>query len=722
MDARSIDVAELTVSQARSELKSLARAIISADRAYYLDDAPSLHDADYDELRRRNLVIEARFPKLTRKDSPSLRVGAVPQEKFAKISHAVAMLSLGNAFTDEDVADFVERVKRFLKIDTGEPLSFTAEPKIDGLSLSLRYEQGKLVSAATRGDGATGENVTLNALTIKDIPAQLAGSGHPDIVEVRGEVFLSHADFARLNEQMLAEGKPAYVNPRNTAAGSLRQLDSAITASRPLRFFAYAWGEMSQLPADSQIGVVEAFRNWGFETDPLMASFDNVGDLIDHYRLIEQRRASLGYDIDGVVYKVNDLALQARLGFVSRNPRWAIAHKFPAETATTILREIEIQVGRTGALSPVARLDPVTVGGVVVSNATLHNEDYIAGIGSDGAAIRQGRDLRPGDTVTIYRAGDVIPKVLDVDVSKRLGASEPFAFPTRCPACNSPAAREVNAKTGREDSVRRCTGGLICPAQAVEKLKHFVSRNAFDIDGFGIKQAEAFYNDGLVKTPADIFTMRAVDDKKPEADRLNQREGMGALSADNLFKAIDERRTIGLQRFIFALGIRHVGEGNAKILARTYQSVEAFMTAMENIGDDQSETWADLVNVDGIGETAVGALRVFFGQSHNMAVVRALLGEITVLPAEQIASDTPVAGKIVVFTGALEKMTRDEAKSMAERLGAKVAGSVSKKTDLLVAGPGAGSKLKKAKELGIETLDEDGWFALVGQVGSDQQN
>ena len=715
MTSNTISFENLSEDEASAELEALVATINAANKAYYADDAPTISDGEYDALWQRNLAIETRFPQLVREDSPSQQVGAAPQEKFEKITHAVPMLSLDNAFTDEDVTDFVARIKRFLKIPAEQKVPFTAEPKIDGLSLSLRYESGKLVSAATRGDGGVGENVTLNALTIKDIPEKLLGDNIPEIVEVRGEVYLGHKDFAELNARMEAEGKPTYVNPRNTAAGSLRQLDSKITASRPLRFFAYAWGEMSVMASESQMGMVEAFAAWGFQVNPLMQHFDSVKKLVAHYNIIEKQRSTLGYDIDGVVYKVDDLGLQHRLGFVSRSPRWAIAHKFPAETAVTVLREIEIQVGRTGALSPVARLEPVTVGGVVVSNATLHNEDYIKGIGSSGEPIREGRDLRPGDTVTIYRAGDVIPKVLDVDISKRAADSVPYEFPTICPACGSHAVREVNTKTGREDSSRRCTGGLICSAQAVEKLKHFVARNAFDIDGFGDKQAEAFYKDDLVRTPADIFLMRARDEAKDEEARLSEREGMGLLSANNLFDAIDARRKIELHRFIFALGIRHVGEGNAKILARTYQNIDSLMEVMGKIGDDQSEAWADLVNVDGIGETAAHALAEFFAEQHNMDVVNVLLGEIDVLPAEQITQNTPVVGKTVVFTGALERMTRDEAKAMAERLGAKVAGSVSKKTDLLVAGPGAGSKLKKATDLGVETVDEDGWFELIGE-------
>ncbi len=709
----TIAVEALNEEQAARELERLASEIAAHNRHYHTEDAPVVTDAEYDAMKRRNLAIEERFPHLKRPDSPSDSVGGAVLDKFEKVAHQVAMLSLDNAFNEEDVQDFVDRVRRFLKWSADAPLAFTAEPKIDGLSLALRYENGVLVTAATRGDGTVGENVTANARTIRDIPRQLKGPV-PDVIEVRGEVFMTKADFAELNRRQEAEGKQTYVNPRNTAAGSLRQLDSSITASRPLKFFAYAWGANSDLPADTQLGVVECFGEWGFAINPLMQRFETVEGLIRHYRLIESERAELAYDIDGVVYKVDDLQLQSRLGFVSRSPRWAIAHKFPAETATTVLKDIEIQVGRTGALSPVARLEPVTVGGVVVSNATLHNEDYIAGIGSNGEPIREGRDLRIGDTVTIYRAGDVIPKVMDVDLSKRPADSKPYEFPTTCPVCGSPATREVNEKTGRMDSVRRCTGGLICPAQAVEKLKHFVSRNAFDIDGFGDKQAEAFYHDGLVKNPAEIFTLQARDEAN-ELQKLKNREGWGEQSANNLFESIEARRVVDLHRFIFALGIRHVGEGNAKILARVYHSARGFVDAMRAIGSEQGEAWEDLVNIDGIGPTVAHAIAEFFAEPHNAAIVEKLLQEVHPRDAEQVATDTAFSGKTIVFTGSLERMSRDEAKAMAERLGAKTAGSVSKKTDLVVAGPGAGSKLRKASELGIEVIDEDEWFTRIGE-------
>jgi len=713
MATGTVPVVDLTEEQASGELARLAAKIAEHNRHYHTEDRPVISDADYDALKQRNRAIEERFPQLKRADSPTDRVGGAVSEKFEKISHRVAMLSLDNAFSDEDVYDFAARVRRFLKMPEDAALAMTAEPKIDGLSLSLRYENGRLVTAATRGDGTVGENVTANARTIRDIPQRLKGNV-PDVIEVRGEVYMTKADFFVLNERQAAEGKQTYVNPRNTAAGSLRQLDPSITAGRPLRFFAYAWGEYSTLPADTQAGVVEAFHDWGFVINPLMTRCDTIETMLAQYRVIEAKRADLAYDIDGVVYKVDDLGLQARLGFISRSPRWAIAHKFPAERATTILEDIEIQVGRTGALSPVARLEPVTVGGVMVSNATLHNEDYIAGIGNDGQPIRDGKDLRIGDTVTIYRAGDVIPKVVDVDLSKRPSDSVPYVFPTTCPACGSPATREINPKTGRADSVRRCTGALICPAQAVEKIKHFVSRDAFDIDGFGEKQAEAFYKAELVKNPADIFTLAERDgtDGQP---KLEDREGWGEQSAANLFAAIEARRTVDLHRFIYALGIRHVGEGNAKILARTYRSAAAFINAMKAAHDHESEAWNDFVGIDGIGPTAAEAAVEFFGEPHNAAIVDELLTHVHPKDAEPIATDSPFSGKTIVFTGSLEQMSREEAKAMAERLGAKTAGSVSKKTDLVVAGPGAGSKLKKAVELGVEVIDENTWFERTRQ-------
>jgi DNA ligase (NAD+) len=692
----------LTQEEAAAELEWLAEEIARHDEAYYREDSPEISDAEYDALRQRNEQLEAEFPELIRSDSPSKRVGAAPSEKFGKVRHAVPMLSLGNAFADEDVAEFVGRIRRFLKLSEDDELRITAEPKIDGLSISLRYENGKLVQAATRGDGQEGENVTRNCETIGDIPRVVKADDFPSVFEVRGEIYMSHKDFAELNERQSQAGAKVFANPRNAAAGSLRQLDPAITASRPLRFFAYAWGQVERLPADTQMGVIEAFGRWGFPINPLMEVCNGVDDLLAHYHAIEEQRATLGYDIDGVVYKVNRLDLQERLGFVSRSPRWAIAHKFAAEKATTILEGIDIQVGRTGALTPVARLKPVTVGGVVVSNATLHNEDEIAR-----------KDIRIGDTVIVQRAGDVIPQVLGHVPDKRSADEVPYEFPHVCPACGSHAVREVNEKTGKTDAVRRCTGGLICPAQRVERLKHFVSRNAFDIEGMGDKVIQEFYDDGLIQSPQDIFTLQARNERSLK--KLKDREGWGETSAKNLFAAIDERRTISLDRFIFALGIRHVGETTARVLARAYGSAGAFLDAMQAAQDDASEAYQELTNIDGIGNVVADAVAEFFAEPHNLTVVRELADQhLDIQPMEAVATDSPVAGMTVVFTGALERMTRDEAKAMAERLGAKVAGSVSKKTDLVVAGPGAGSKLKKATELGVEVISEDDWFERVG--------
>ncbi len=694
-----IQPAELTPEQAGRELDRLNREIAQHDQRYYADDAPVITDSEYDALRRRNDEIEKLFPDLALKDGPGQRVGIAPQEKFEKVAHSVPMLSLSNAFNDEDVQDFCDRIRRFLGLDQDQELAMTAEPKIDGLSASLRYERGQLVVGATRGDGQVGENVTVNLRTVKDIPHRLSGE-FPDVVEVRGEIFMSLADFVALNRRQEENGKPPFANPRNAAAGSLRQLDSTITASRPLKFFAYAWGEISTQVSATQMQAIAQFANWGFKINPLMKRCITVEEMISVYNEIEQQRSSLDYDIDGVVYKVDRLDWQHRLGFVSRSPRWAIAHKFPAEKATTILRDIEIQVGRTGQLTPVAKLDPVTVGGVVVSNATLHNADEIA---------RKG--VRIGDTVIIQRAGDVIPQVLGFIEDKRPKDSVPYEFPTICPACGSKAVREINPATGREDVATRCTGGLICPAQAVERLKHFVSRNAFDIEGLGAKQIEAFYLEGRVTSPADIFTLQTQDAENLK--KLKDREGWGETSVKNLFKAIDDKRTIGLDRFIFALGIRHIGETTARLLARTYGTIDNIIEAMDVANDEMSDAYQELVSIDGIGEIAATALVQFFAEPHNRQAVEALLQEVSPQAIEAVANDTPVAGKTVVFTGSLEKMTRNEAKARAESLGAKVAGSVSAKTDLLVAGPGAGSKLKKAESLNVEVISEDDWFALI---------
>jgi len=802
--AELVPVERLTEAEARAELARLAGVLAQANTAYHGEDTPEISDAEYDRLKRRNAEIEARFPELKRVDSPTEMVGAAPSEGFAKVRHAVRMLSLGNAFEDEEVREFDDRIRRYLNLSSEAELNFTAEPKIDGLSLSLLYRNGDLVQAATRGDGETGENVTANARTIGDIPERLEGA--PEVLEVRGEVYMSHADFAALNERQAEAGAKTFANPRNAAAGSLRQLDPTITKARPLKFFAYAWGEVSEPLSDTQKGAIDRLAAIGFRTNPLTRLCDGPTEMLDHYAQIEAQRATLGYDIDGVVYKVDDLSLQERLGFRATTPRWALAHKFPAELAWTRLEAIDIQVGRTGALSPVARLTPVTVGGVVVSNATLHNEDYIAGRDSRGEEIRGGKDIRVGDWVQVYRAGDVIPKVADVDLAKRPAGAAPYHFPETCPECGSAAIREEG------DAVRRCTGGLICPAQAVEKLKHFVSRPAFDIEGLGAKQVEFFYAMCWIAQPADIFTLPArdasahrlvrdprevisypqnlpperrseyldglaemlravgvpVDDTDPghlvqaishlAETPLARIKGFGEKSAKNLFQAIDEKREIPLQRLIFALGIRHVGEVVAGDLARHYHDWDAFTAAIDRaapaaerhraadeavaaeraaaaeegrraqitqtrdavwaetpVPDEAKGAWDELVGIEGIGAAVAVSLTTTFAQPAERRSIDALAALLRPQAAEaRQASDSPVAGKTVVFTGTLEKMTRAEAKARAEALGAKVSGSVSAKTDLLVAGPGAGSKATKAAELGVETIDEDGWLALIG--------
>jgi DNA ligase (NAD+) len=680
--------------EARVEHARLGAEIAGHDQHYHGEDAPLISDADYDKLRRRYTEIEEAFPSLATAESQNKRVGSAPSEKFAKVRHVVPMLSLGNIFDEEEVSEFCARVRRFLGLGEEAELGVTAEPKIDGLSCALRFEHGLLVQAATRGDGFEGEDVTNNVRTIREIPQKLKGA--PDVMEVRGEVYMAHEDFAAMNARQAEAGKPVFANPRNAAAGSLRQLDARITAGRPLRFFAYAWGEVSALPADTQLGMIEAFKGFGLPVNPLTRLCVSAEEMIAHYRAIEAQRATLGYDIDGVVYKVNALALQARLGFVSRSPRWAVAHKFPAEQATTIVEAIEIQVGRTGALTPVAKLRPVTVGGVVVSNATLHNEDEIAR-----------KDVRVGDSVRVQRAGDVIPQILEVILDQRPAKSAPYPFPKICPVCGSAALREIDEKTGVADVVTRCTGTLVCPAQAVERLKHFCSRNAMDIEGLGDKQIELFFAEGLIKTAADIFTLEARDGAS--GPRLREREGFGELSARNLFAAIAARRVIAVNRFIYALGIRHVGETNARRLARHFGDFPALRAAAPSI-----EGRAEIDAIDGIGPAVAEALVDFFAEPHNETALDQLLAEVKTSPMEAVAGGHPLAAKTVVFTGSLERMSRDEAKAMAERLGAKVSGSISAKTDLLVAGPGAGSKLTKARELGVETIDEEEWFKRAG--------
>jgi len=785
VSAAQLPVDGLTKAQARTELARLAREIAHHDKLYYQAAAPEITDAAYDALRRRNDAIEARFADLVRKDSPSRRVGAAPAEGFTKVRHRVPMLSLDDAFSDEEVVEFVARIRRFLGLKTGVALDYTAESKIDGLSISLHYEEGRLIYGATRGNGAVGEDVTRNVRTIFEIPQLISAPDMPKVIDIRGEIYMSKLDFARLNESKSAAGEKVFANPRNAAAGSLRQLDPKITARRRLRFFAYAWGEVSHLPAKTQSGMLEKFKDWGLPVNPLTRICHGGEELRQVYESFADERQSLDYDIDGIVYKVNDLILQERLGFIARSPRWAIARKFPAEQVTTILRDIEIQVGRTGALTPVAKLEPITVGGVVVSNATLHNEDEI-----------KRKDLRIGDWVVVQRAGDVIPQVVEVVLDKRPANAVPYEFPTTCPICGAHAEREIDVHSGKAEVVRRCTGGLTCPAQAKERLIHFVSRPAFDIDGLGGKQIELFYDEGLVREPADIFTLQKRD---READHhLKEQKGFGEKSIEKLFAAINQRRQISLDRFIYALGIRHIGEGTARDLAKAYGNYEQFdagvsaavpgrpgedyqsmimtqglgrktaqkavkviadhgdqVMALSRSGADladvlsqlkaaprraaaalakafdgnalelvetatraamqfPSDDYMEIASLDGIGDIVSEALVEFYAEEHNRHALDDLLAEVTVLPYEPpLAVTSPVTGKTVVFTGTLDKITRNEAKAQAERLGAKVSGSVSKKTDYVVAGRDAGSKLSKAQALGVMVLSEEDWLALI---------
>jgi DNA ligase (NAD+) len=708
----------LTEKQAKTEHARLADEIAGHDRRYYQEDAPTVTDAEYDELRRRYAAIEARFPQLAARDSLSQRVGAAPSPRFAKVRHAVAMLSLDNAFAEEDVIDFVGRIRRFLRLPESEEIAFSAEPKIDGLSMSLRYEGGRFVTGATRGDGFEGEDVTANIKTLADVPQQLKGRNVPAVCEVRGEVYMTKQAFLALNKRQAESGGTVFANPRNSAAGSLRQKDPSITASRPLGFFAYAWGEISDMPAQTQSGMIKWFEHCGFKTNPLARICTSVDQLLKFYHGIEQERSHLDYDIDGVVYKVDRLDWQERLGFVSRSPRWAVAHKFPAERAITVLKGIDIQVGRTGALTPVGKLDPVGVGGVIVQNVTLHNEDYIKGIGGKGETLRDGRDIRIGDTVIVQRAGDVIPQIVDVVIDKRPANAKPYHFPTKCPCpLHTDVLREETA-TGEEGARARCTGDFACPYQKIEHLKLFASRRAFDIEGFGDKQIEFFFEQGWVKEPADIFTLQERNEKLALRDgdkktRLEDVEGYGETSVRNLFNAIEARREIALDRFIYALGIRHVGETTALALARGYGSWKAFHDACLKVAESNEEAIAEMDALDQIGDTVIESIKAYFGEKHNRGIVERLTKEVKILDAEKPRANSAVAGKTVVFTGTLEQMTRDEAKASAERLGAKVSGSVSKKTDYLVAGPGAGSKLAEAQKLGVTVLTEDEWVKLI---------
>ena len=696
---RQTPVENLTEAEATEELTRLADELAAHDLHYHREDAPVISDADYDALKQRNSAIEARFPALVRDNSPSQRVGAAASEQFSAVEHGTPMLSLDNAFSDDEAREFDARVRRFLGLGD-EAVAYTAEPKIDGLSASLRYEKGVLVRGATRGDGRVGEDVTENLRTLSEIPHRLKGSGWPDIIEVRGEVYLGHEDFAALNRSAAEAGQKLYANPRNAAAGSLRQIDPKITAQRPLRFFAYAWGLTSAPFAQGQAQALKALADWGFVTNPQTQSVIGAEGLLAAYRDYEGLRPKLKFDIDGVVYKVDRLDWQQRLGFVSRSPRWAVARKFPAQQARTVLEAIDLQVGRTGAVTPVGRLRPVTVGGVVVTNATLHNGDEI-----------ERKDLRIGDTVIVQRAGDVIPQIVGVVLDERSGNSLPYIFPTVCPcALATPLVRETTV-SGAETVVRRCSGEMTCPFQRTEHLIHFVSRRAFDIEGLGEKQLQSLFEDGLVREPADIFLLEERD--KALLKKLKDREGMGETSARNLFEAINARRTISLERLIFSLGVRHVGEQTGRTLAKGYGTWDAFWAAVQAMASGDEAAAAEMNAMDQIGPTVIETLTRYFAESHNRAAVERLVAQLTVLEAEKPKTDTAVAGKTIVFTGSLEKMTRDEAKAQAESLGAKVASSVSKKTDLVVAGPGAGSKLKTATDLGIQVMTEDEWLALV---------
>jgi len=697
-DASKLAVDVLTTAQAKAEHARLEAEIAAHDRRYYQEDAPNVSDAEYDRLRQRYSAVEARFPQLRTATSLTQRVGAAPSTRFAKVRHALPMLSLDNAFGEDDVRDFVGRIRRFLRLSDDEEIAFSAEPKIDGLSMSLRYERGLLVTGATRGDGNEGEDVTANIRTLADVPQRLKGASVPPICEVRGEVYMTKHAFLTLNKRQAETGGQIFANPRNSAAGSLRQKDPSITASRPLGFFAYSWGQMSEMPADTQSGMIKWFERCGFKTNPLTKLCRGLDALLKFHHEIEAQRGTLDYDIDGVVYKVDRLDWQERLGFVSRSPRWATAHKFPAERAITLLKDIEIQIGRTGALTPVAKLEPVTVGGVVVQNATLHNADEIARL-----------DVRIGDTVQIQRAGDVIPQVLGVIAEKRPRGAKAYEFPKRCPCpLHTEVVRDQTA-TGEEGAIARCTGEFACPYQAVEHLKHFVSRGAFDIDGLGDKQIELFYERGWVKEPADIFTLEERNSKF----HLQEVEGFGETSVGNLFAAIAARREMALERFIYALGIRHVGETTAVALARGYGTWQGFHDACLKLAKGDDDVRHELDALDQIGDTVIDSLRDYFAEAHNRRRVERLAGEVKIREAAKPRADSAVAGKTVVFTGTLETMTRDEAKASAERLGAKVSGSVSKKTDYVVAGPGAGSKLTDAKKLGVTVLTEDEWTKLV---------
>ncbi|HUN26261.1 MAG TPA: NAD-dependent DNA ligase LigA [Steroidobacteraceae bacterium] len=685
-------------AEAAARVAELRREIARHNRLYYELDRPEISDAAYDHLLLELKRLEQSHPELVTPDSPTQRVGAPPSGKFAKVRHTVPVLSLANALSREDVEQFVERIRRFLALGSDTAIEFTAEPKIDGLSVSLRYERGVLVRGATRGDGSVGEDVTANVKEVGEIPHRLNGAGVPQLCEVRGEVYMTKSAFLELNRQQGAAGRAVFANPRNSAAGSLRQLDPAVTAARPLGFFAYAWGEMSAMPARTQWGMLEWFAHHGLKVNPLARHCGSVDALLAFHREMELERGTLDYDIDGVVYKVDRLDWQERLGFVARDPRWAVAHKFPAQRAMTVVKAVEIQVGRTGALTPVAKLEPVTVGGVVVSNATLHNEDSIREL-----------DVRVGDTVTIQRAGDVIPQVLGVVLEKRPGSAHRYRFPRTCPCPLQSAVVRERTAAGEEGAVARCSGELACPYQRVEHLKHFVSRRAFDIEGLGEKQITLFFEREWVQEPADLFTLAA----RNERIRLEEEEGFGAVSVAKLFGAIEARREISLERFLYALGIRHVGETTARALARGYGSWRALSDACAKLAHGDAGAREEMDAMDQIGETVIESLAAYFSNRHNLRVLERLTAQVRILDAEQPARESPIAGKTIVFTGTLEKLTREEAKALAERYGAKVSGSLSGKTDLLVAGAAAGSKLRKAQALGVSVIDETQFLKLL---------
>ena len=701
---------KLTKGQAKKLLKELAQYFSDLDSSYYNEDTPLVTDEQYDKLKQKNHLIEQKFPELIRKDSPSKRVGATPSRTFTKVQHRVRKLSLANAFKDHEVFEFDKSLKRFLGINPESPLSYTAEPKIDGLSLSLRYENGQLSEAATRGDGTTGENVTANALTIKDIPQKLKKA--PDIIEINGEVYMKHEDFKELNKNQEALGKKIFANPRNAAAGSLRQLNAKVTRSRQLHFIAYSWGEASTPLGEEQFQALKSIENMGFATTRQRSQIcHNPDELIAYHKEMENLRDSLGYDIDGVVYKVNRIDLQNRLGELSTRPRWATAHKFSAQKAQTLLEAIEIQVGRTGALTPVARLRPINLGGVMVSNASLHNNDYIQGKGSNGQPLREGRDIREGDRVTIYRAGDVIPQILDVDLSKRPSHSKPFVFPKTCPC---PLASPVSREEG--EAIHRCHGGLNCPHQKIESLKHFVSRKAFDIEGLGAKQIEWLVTDKWITEFADIFTLEErFGPQSPKGSRkLGEQDGWGKKSTQNLFAAIKRSRHISLARLIYALGVRHVGDISAHCLAHHYGNWTTFYKTVKIASTDPQKR-DELLSIDGIGETMVDALISHFMEI-GASIERLVDQLIEITPPQAPIINSPMFQKIIVFTGKLQKLTRTEAKAKAEALGAKVSNSISEKTDYLVAGESAGSKLKKAKELGVSVLTETEWIEKSEEI------